>query len=162
MENSMCKSRQSGRHRERHRQQGFTIIEVLIAMGIFSIGILGVAAMQIASVKGNAAAQGVTDIAVLAADRLEKLMVLPYNDNLISAGQHSVGAGNLTLITDGIDNNFDGQIDEPGETGPMTIQWTVTDDTPVRNSKTVAVTVQHDAPSVDRQVTITRVIPRII
>jgi len=158
----MFKSIMPGKHRSKNGQKGFTIIEVLIAMGIFSIGILGVAAMQIASVKGNAAAQGVTDIAVLAADRLEKLMALPYNSNQIAAGTFSVGAGNLTLTTDGIDNDFDGLIDEAGETGPLTIEWTVVDDMPVRNSKTVTVTVQHVAPSVDKTVNITRVIPRVV
>jgi len=143
-------------------QHGFTIIEVLIAIAVFSIGILGVAAMQIASVKGNASAQGVTDIAVYAADRLEKLMVLPYNDNEISAGQHSIGAGNVTMTTDGIDNNFDGLIDEAGETGPLTIGWTVTDDEPIVNTKTVVVTVRHNSPKVRKTVDITRIIPRIL
>ncbi len=150
------------KHHRKRNQEGFTIIEVLIAMGIFSIGILGVAAMQTASVKGNAAAQGVTDIAVYAADRLEKLMVLPYNDDAIANGVHSVGAGNLTLTTDGIDNNFDGFIDEAGENGPLTIQWTVVDDAVILNSKTVTVTVQHVSPYVNKSVDITRVIPRIL
>ncbi len=158
----MLMSTQSKKYQKKRRDRGFTFIEVLIAMGIFSIGILGVAAMQIASVKGNAAAQGVTDIAVHAADRLEKLMVLPYDDIDISAGEHSVGAGNLTLITDGIDNNFDGFIDEAGENGPLTIQWTVTDDMPTLNSKTVTVTVGHAGPYVNKSVDITRVIPRIL
>jgi len=158
----MTKTTQLGKQNSRAAQRGFTIIEVLIAMAIFSIGILGVAAMQIASVKGNAAARGVTDIATLAADRLEKLMVLPYNDNDLTAGDHSVGSGNVTLITDGIDNNFNGEIDENGETGPLTISWTVVDDMPANNAKTVTVTVDHAAPSVDRQVNIMRVIPRIL
>jgi hypothetical protein len=118
--------------------------------------------MQIASVKGNASAQGVTDIAVYAADRLEKLMVLPYNDNEISNGQHSIGVGNVTLTTDGIDNNFNGFIDEAGETGPLTIGWTVADDQPILNTKTVVVTVQHMSPNVRKTVNITRIIPRIL
>jgi type IV pilus assembly protein PilV len=33
--------------------KGFTLIEVLIVMTIFSIGILAVAAMQMTSTKGN-------------------------------------------------------------------------------------------------------------
>ena len=149
-------------HQNKCHQQGFTIIEILIAMAIFAIGILGVAAMQIASVKGNAAAQGVTDIAVYATDRLEKLMVLPYNADAISNGEHSIGAGNITLTTDGIDNNFDGFIDEAGETGPLTIEWTVTDDQPLLNTKTVTVTVRHVSPYVNKEVDITRIIPRVL
>jgi len=156
---------QARNHKGISGQQGFTILEVLIAIGIFSIGILAVAAMQVASIKGNAAAQGVTDIAVFATDRLEKLMVLPYNHTDLDAGVHSVAAGNVFLDGangDGIDNDFDGIIDEGGENGPLTIQWTVVDDMPILDSKTVRVTVRHVAPSVDREVEIIRVIPRIL
>ena len=133
-----------------------------MAMTIFSIGILGVAAMQIASVKGNASARGVTDIATWAADRVEKLMALPYDDNRLSPGVYSIAAGNLTMTTDGIDNDFDGLIDEGGETGPVTIQWTIVQDTPVNNTKTVTITVQHNGPSVNKDVSMTRVIPNIV
>ena len=141
---------------------GFTLIEVMIAMAIFSIGILGVAAMQTASVKGNASARGVTDIATWAADRVEKIAVLPYGDNRLSPGTHSIAAGNLSMTTDGIDNNFNGLIDEGGETGPVTIQWTVLQDTPVDNAKTVTITVQHNGPGVNKTVSMTRVIPNIV
>jgi len=158
----MLTSMQPRELQKNHSQNGFTIIEVLIAMAVFSIGILGVAAMQTASVKGNASAQGVTSIAVYATDRLEKLMVLPYNNDAISNGDHSIAAGNLTLTTDGIDNDFDGFIDEGGETGPLTISWTVTDDQPILNTKTVVVTVQHASPSVRKTVNITRIIPRVL
>ena len=142
-------------------EQGFTLIEVLIAMAIFAIGILGVAALQTASVRGNVAARNVTDIAVWASDRVEKLMILPYNDSLLTAGVHSL-ATDLTLTSDGIDNDYDGLIDEGGETGPLTIEWTVVDDVPVDNAKTVTVTVQHGDPRLQRSVDITRVIPRIV
>lgn len=141
---------------------GFTVIEVLMAISIFAIGILGVAAMQIAAVKGNASARGVTDIATWAADRVEKLMVLPYDDNGLIPGVYSIGAGTLTMTTDEIDNDFDGLIDEGGETGPVTIAWTIVEDTPVDNTKTVTITVQHNGPSVDKNVSMVRVIPNIV
>ncbi len=145
------------RRNKNKADHGFTVIEVLMAISIFAIGILGVAAM-----KGNASARGVTDIATWAADRVEKLMVLPYDDNGLLPGVYSIGAGNLTMTTDGIDNDFDGLIDEFGETGPVTIGWTIVEDSPVNNTKTLTITVQHNGPYVNKNVSMVRVIPNIV
>lgn len=145
-----------------NKSHGFTLIEVLIAMAIFSIGILGVAAMQTSSTKGNSAAGRVTSNVTWAADRIETLMALPYAHADISSGNHSVAAGNLTTATDGIDNNSDGRIDEAGETGNIAIEWTITDDIPMNRTKTIKITVIRTGPGGTREVTLNQVIPEII
>ena len=140
-------------------EKGFTLMEVLIAVAIFSIGILGVAALQSGSIRGNTSARGVTDIAVIATDRLEMLRSLPYNDPALSA---DVGLFVLAQDADRVDNNYDGLIDEDNETGPLTIQYTVTGDWPLERTKTIAVTVTHDGASVRKEVTMQQIIPLII
>ena len=142
--------------------QGFTIMEVLIGLAIFSIGILGVAAMQISATNGNSSAGRITSNMTWAFDRVEELMALPYTDAALSAGNHSVAAGNLTTVSDGIDNDSDGEIDEAGETGNISIQWTVTDDMPMNRTKTVQITVTRTGPGNPKTVTLTQVIPEII
>jgi type IV pilus assembly protein PilV len=139
---------------------GFTLIEVLIAMVIFSIGILGVAALQSGSIRGNTSARGVTDIALIATDRLEMLRSLPYDDPALAAGVYV-----LNQVADRVDNNYDGQIDETvpaDETGPLTIQYTVTTDWPIERTKTVAVTVTHVGVSIRKAVTMQQIIPLIL
>jgi prepilin-type N-terminal cleavage/methylation domain-containing protein len=59
--------------------RGFTLIEVLIVMTIFSTGILAVAAMQITSTKGNASARRMTEATSLAEKQIENLMQVPYD-----------------------------------------------------------------------------------
>ena len=59
--------------------RGFTFIEVLVALAIFSIGILAVASMQIQSVNLNAKARVQTEATTLAVERLERLKMLPYD-----------------------------------------------------------------------------------
>lgn len=144
------------------RNQGFTIIEVLIALAIFSIGILAVAALQITSIRGNSSAGIVTSNMTWAMDRVEELMALPYTDADLSAGDHSVAAGNLTMDSDGIDNNSDGEIDEAGETGNVAIQWTVRDNMPMNQTKTVEITVTRTGWSGQKSVTLTQVVPEIL
>ena len=139
---------------------GFTLIEVLIALVIFSLGILGVAALQSGSINGNTSARGVTDIALVATDRLEMLRSLPYDDPALAAGVYD-----LDPVSDRIDNNYNGMIDETmptNETGPLTIQYTVTTDWPIQRTKTVTVTVTHDGAAVQKAVTMQQIIPLIL
>jgi type IV pilus assembly protein PilV len=137
---------------------GFTILEVLIAVAIFSIGILGVVALQSGSIKGNTSARGVTDIALIATDRLEMLRSLPYNDPALTPA----GVVVLAQTADRVDNDYDGDIDEANEAGPLTVQYAVTGDWPLERTKTVVVTVTHVGASVNKVVTMQQVIPLII
>jgi len=69
-----------------NNETGFTLIEVMIALVIFSIGILGVAAMQIDFIQGNATARGVTEAANQASGKLEELVALSY-DSVVSTNE---------------------------------------------------------------------------
>ena len=107
--------------KKRKSDKGFTLVEVMIGMAIFVIGYMAVASMQIMSIKGNTSARKITEAATLATDRLETLIVLPY-DNIDSGG--------------------------PVTQGAYTVSWQVADDTPLPNTKTITVTVswQHGGP----------------
>ena len=76
-------------------QRGLTLIEILIAIVILSIGILGIGAMQMASTRGNFFSHYLTQACYVAQDRLEFLNHLPYDDALLTTGIHN--DGNTTL-----------------------------------------------------------------
>ena len=137
---------------------GFTILEVLAALAIFSIGFLAVMALQTSSIRGNARARGVTDISVYAADRIEKLMALPFSDANLVAGNYPAGG----QAVDGIDNNYDSWIDEANETGPLTVTWTIVNDWPILNVKTITVTVTNNHPNVQRTFSVQTTKPQIL
>jgi type IV pilus modification protein PilV len=63
-----------------NRQGGFTLIEVLIALTIFAVGLLAIAAMQTSAIRMNSSAGKLTEISNLGMDTLEQLMSLPYTD----------------------------------------------------------------------------------
>jgi prepilin-type N-terminal cleavage/methylation domain-containing protein len=104
-------------------ETGFTLPEVMIALAVFSIGILAVYSMQYKSIKGNAVARGVTDNVTLASAKVEELALIPFDDPRLELGSHPADSDN-----DGIDNDMDGDIDEPGETSPSELSWNVTGD----------------------------------
>jgi type IV pilus modification protein PilV len=70
----------TGRRRQAN-VQGFTLIEVLIAMAIFAIGVLAVTSMQMRSISLNTSARLQTEASTLAVDWMERLLVLPYDDS---------------------------------------------------------------------------------
>ncbi|MBW2606660.1 MAG: prepilin-type N-terminal cleavage/methylation domain-containing protein [Deltaproteobacteria bacterium] len=109
---------------------GFTIIEVVIAMAIFAIGILAVASLQVATINGNSSARKMTDAVTLAENRLETMMNLPYAG--ITGGQAAEGA--------------------------YTISWSVAENVVADNTKFLTVTVTH--PKTNENILMQLVIPR--
>jgi type IV pilus assembly protein PilV len=62
----------SAMHTNRN-ERGFTLLEILIGISIFSIGVLAVATMQISAIRGNRLGNEVTQATFLAEDKLEEL-----------------------------------------------------------------------------------------
>jgi len=133
--------------------RGFTLIEIMIAMVIFVVGMLSVAAMQTSATKGNNTANRSTRAFTWCSDRMEVLMSLPYTDaNLVGAPDPGTTYA-PAQTADGIDNDYDGQIDEVGESGVVTITWNVVDNDgvtgvppPPDNTKSITVTVFWRTP----------------
>lgn len=71
---------------KKDREAGFTLLEVIVAISILSVGLLAVASMQTAAIRGNDTAYRVTESVTWAQDRLEFLLALPYDDTALSLG----------------------------------------------------------------------------
>ncbi len=83
-------------------EKGFTLIEILLAVVVLSVGILGLAALQISAFKGNAAAMKMTDGVAWATEQAEILMSADYTDTMLDIGDHSPihrGANNKYAIS---------------------------------------------------------------
>jgi prepilin-type N-terminal cleavage/methylation domain-containing protein len=65
---------------QKPRDEGFTLIEVMVAIAILSLGILAVAVMQTSAMRTNYSGYRLTEATTLAQDRLEFLKTQPYAD----------------------------------------------------------------------------------
>jgi len=74
-------------------ERGFTLVEVMIALGILSFGVLAVASMQSSALLGTSRSNSVTIASNIATDRMERLMAIPF-DNLAV-----LGSGDNTYFT---------------------------------------------------------------
>ena len=72
--------------------EGYTLIEVLVAIAILSIGLLAIATMQISSIRVNDTARRMTRRATIAQDRLEYIMSLKYTHAVLTSGSHTDGS----------------------------------------------------------------------
>lgn len=74
----------------RNSESGLTLVEMLIALALLGIVLLGIAPLFIASVRSNYSAFEYTSIHNLARDRLEQLMNLPITDPQLAVPGSSV------------------------------------------------------------------------
>ncbi|PKN29623.1 MAG: hypothetical protein CVU64_07255 [Deltaproteobacteria bacterium HGW-Deltaproteobacteria-21] len=130
---------------EKQAQNGFTLLEVIVAISILMFGILAVASMQSASIRGNAWSMNLTEGTTLAAEQVERLITRPYTHADLTPGNHSAPT--------------------PSPATGYTVTWTVRDNTDfdlVSDTKRVLVTVTWNDHGVVKTVTLPRIVPRII
>ncbi|GAB4333781.1 MAG: hypothetical protein Kow0089_02630 [Desulfobulbaceae bacterium] len=154
------------RHSPLSDSKGFTLIEVIIALAVLTIGVLAVNAMQTASVKGNASSQRITQATTWGTDFVEHLAALPYSagtngkdddgdgltdeadEDVFDAAQSPYALA--AFANNGLDDDNDGNVDEADEGNPedgYAIRWTVQDNTPINNARLITVFVDYPSTS---------------
>ena len=138
-----------------HFSDGYTLIEVLIAIAIFSIGFLAVGSMQLMAMRTGVNSRSQTTVLSIAKDRAEELESLPWTHADL-AGSAAPGTTHAPLEDgDGIDNDENGIIDdETIGTGHISIRWIVIDDLPITGAKSIRVIVDRTGGRDDRSATL--------
>ena len=101
------------------QKDGFTLMEVLVAMLLLTIGLLGVANLTVGVIKGNSYSKNVTTATVVAQQQIELAQRVGYTNANSLAGNATVSMGGASF----------------------TRATTVSDSTPAANMKTVTVAV---------------------
>ena len=76
-----------------NQQKGFTLIEILIAMSLLSIGFLGAASLTVGIIKGNYHAKSTTTAIILAQDKLEQMKHIGYTPAVSSTEAYNSISG---------------------------------------------------------------------
>jgi len=131
-------------------QKGFTLIEVLIAIALLTIGIFAAGTMQLSALSGNSQAKQLLGSVVWNGDRLEDLMSRPYDDAALEEKKNKaivvVGldytdiGGNTADYSEVVDPNFK-------------VFWNVADDYPLFGCKTIRVIVRRTDQGISKTTT---------
>lgn len=137
-------------------QEGFTLIEVTIALVILVVGLLSIASMQVSAMKGNNLSDNITTALTLAEDKMEELLGMDYYNPELE--DKFIGNNDdLSRTESGWTDNQELNIDETGKVnaGNFRRVWNIADNQPFENSKTISVIVSWHND--DHQVTLTSV-----
>jgi type IV pilus assembly protein PilV len=115
--------------------EGFTLIEVMIALVVMSIGLTALAAVQISAIRGNAFSKRMTTAVSIADEKMEQIKSRPYVD-IASESSIQITQSNM---------NFASQV-------------TVANDSPLPNAKTINVTVSWEDGAKSHSVPITTIV----
>jgi prepilin-type N-terminal cleavage/methylation domain-containing protein len=111
------------------KADGFTIIEVLVALAIFSIGFLAVGLMQIKGIHSTRNSKEKTEAMNLAETQSERLMAMKfYLDDNGEDDDHNGETDFYDLNPDLAAGNFS---DDADWTGRYTVYWMIVDDVPL-------------------------------
>lgn len=131
-------------------EKGFTLLEILIAITILSIGLLALAGMTVYVIRSNAVGNKITEATVQAQDKLEELRNLSYTDAQLDDTDSNTADvstdihANTSLFTSP-DHSDDYPNDATGQTVTISTSlqrvWNVAADTPASGMKTVTVIV---------------------
>lgn len=133
-----------------NNEKGFTLIEIMIGITVFSIGILAVATMQITAIRGNSSARDLSHGATLAQEKIEEFASLPYDVKNVADPLDDMDNDGKN----GLDDDTAGTADHNETNGRYEIYWNTAVDHPIDNNKTIRVIVTWSDKGTQRHVSV--------
>ncbi|RLB28469.1 MAG: hypothetical protein DRH11_17290 [Deltaproteobacteria bacterium] len=125
----MCEEKRRG---GKEKEKGFTLLELIIAISILTVGLLAVGSMQTGAIVANSRAYQITESTNAAQVQLEELIRKPWGSTDLSVGAHS-----------------------PVSVGRYSVSWNVSTVAGLPNTLLITVTAQWTEKGVARSTVLT-------
>lgn len=132
--------------------RGFTLLEVVVAVSILTVGLLAIAKLQEAAIRGNNYADTYAIATTVASDRVEKLLALEMESPLL---QDTDGDGSAGLADTGTD--ADHALTEEISATSFDVYWNIAPDSPNPGNKTIELIVLWNDRGRTRRLELTQV-----
>ena len=152
--------------------RGFTLIETLVAMAIFSIGIVALYSMRVGSVTSNSKSARITGATSWGEDQVEQFVGMDYATVVAFDNDGDGGGTSKDKSKDGVDDTGKGfgldDVDAAADgtstssDGVYTIFWNVAVDVPMPNTATIRVLIRDNRNELSPPVSLTYIKDDII
>ncbi len=127
---------------------GFTLVEVLVAMFILSVGLMAVAGLQTTAISGNSSAKDLTVAVQLAEEMIDRIGASGGNSPWDYNGLDTSNCNALSGRAQGDCNQWKARLEDPVQgLGNVTGTVAVTRNSPINYTATVTVTVSWRSSS---------------
>lgn len=134
-------------------QQGFTLIEILIALVIFAVGLLAIAGLQASSISYNSGANQRTAAIMLAQGLMEQTMALDRDSAITSTVEIDTA---LNIDSNDSDGDENATTLKQSGSGSFTATRSITLNTPTTGISQISITVrENNGSNTQRLVTLT-------
>ena len=141
-----------------NKENGFTLLEILVAISLLAIGLLAVASMQVMAIRGNSFSGGTMEATTLAMDRIEWLMTLDYDDANLddTSGDGTAGLDNADAATADQSDTY------TNDNGLLyNIYWNTARNSPAQDTTTIRVFVIWSERGVQRSLFMDSIIANV-
>ena len=106
-------------------EKGFSLIEVLIALAIFSIGILAVTSLQVSASLQSRNSSEITEASAIASNQMEELMLRPFDHNDLdpALNPHTLSLGKYGIQWTVTASDLNSDTINESKTVDMTVSW---------------------------------------
>ena len=87
----------AGHSPQRPDERGISLVEILIALVVLSVGIMAVSSVFPTGTRGQVQTRNLSDASYYALQKIEDLKAIPWSDPALSVGRHPAGVACDTL-----------------------------------------------------------------
>ena len=109
---------------EPRRRAGFTLLEIIVALGVFGVGMLSLTAMQLHAMRGASSGRHASQAAAIAQTRMEELQRLQWTNGALAPNNTWSAVATVNNTVQGSPNQVEQAYSRDERVSNVVVGWT--------------------------------------